>query len=335
MALPARTRRSRRALPHRGWLARVPSADAGPPFRRHHRLPGSRHAVSGARRGSAQPHPRDLSTLMQKPDLHPVFDLWVASDGDEVTGAALRTPPFNWSSPSPRTIPLSMRSSTGCSSRGPRPARGRGRDPRSRRSSARGRQARRGCGDRLPARDARLREVMDVPSAPGGARPVTPEDREQVIAWALAFADEVLEETDRERHVRLIDARLRATATRGSGSGKTAEARSPSPDTADRHRTASGSDRLYTTGAPGSRICDQPGDSRATGCSVPAVRSASSTRTSTTRRRTRSTVASVIGWWRRHARSGSTSGCRVRRQHSGGGAGAPSFGTTTNATSPA
>ena len=70
-------------------------------------------AVSGARRGSAQPHPRDASTLMQKPDLHPVFDLWVASDGDEVTGAALRTPPFNWSSPSPRTIPLSMRSSTG------------------------------------------------------------------------------------------------------------------------------------------------------------------------------------------------------------------------------
>ena len=51
---------------------------------------------------------------------------------------------------------------------------------------------------------------MDVPSAPGGVRP-TPEDREQVIAGPRLRRRGAPEETDRERHVRLIDARLRAT----------------------------------------------------------------------------------------------------------------------------
>ena len=111
------------------------------------------------------------STLMQKPDLHPVFDLWVASDGDEVTGAALRTPPFNLVLAQPANDPAL---------------------------------------DALV--DRMIAEGQDLP----GVVAAIPEDREQVIAWALAFADEVLpEETDRERHVRLIDARLRATGDAG------------------------------------------------------------------------------------------------------------------------
>ena len=35
------------------------------------------------------------TTLIQRPDLYEAFDLWVVSDGDEVTGAALRTHPLN------------------------------------------------------------------------------------------------------------------------------------------------------------------------------------------------------------------------------------------------
>ena len=157
------------------------------------------------------------STLMQKPDLHPVFDLWVASDGDEVTGAALRTPPFNLVLAQPSSDPAL--------------------DALVDRMIAEG-QDLPGVVAAIPEVETfvgawaaehdvdaaivfrhgiyELREVMEVPSAPGGARPVTPEDREQVIAWAIDFADEVLpEETDRERHVRLIDARLRATGDAG------------------------------------------------------------------------------------------------------------------------
>jgi uncharacterized protein len=157
------------------------------------------------------------STLLQKPDLHPVFDLWVAFDRDEVTAAALRTPPFN--------LVLA------------RPSNDVALDALVDRMIAEG-QDLPGVVAAIPEVEAfvgawtaehdvdpaivfrhgvyELREVMDVPPAPGLARPVTPEDREQIIAWALAFADEVLpEETDRERNVRLVDARLRATADAG------------------------------------------------------------------------------------------------------------------------
>jgi predicted GNAT family acetyltransferase len=141
----------------------------------------------------------------------------VASDGDEVTGAALRTPPFNLVLAQPSNDPAL--------------------DALVDRMIAEG-QDLPGVVAAIPEVETfvgawtaehdvdaaivfrhgiyELREVMEVPSAPGGARPVTPEDREQVIAWAIAFADEVLpEETDRERHVRLIDARLRATDDAG------------------------------------------------------------------------------------------------------------------------
>lgn len=157
------------------------------------------------------------STLMQKPDLHPVFDLWVASDGDEVTGAALRTPPFNLVLAQPSNDPALDALVDRMIAEGQDLPGVVGATP----------EVERFVGAWTSEHDVdaaivfrhgiyELREVMQVPSAPGGARPVTPEDREQVIAWAIAFADEVLpEETDRERHVRLIDARLRATADAG------------------------------------------------------------------------------------------------------------------------
>ena len=34
-------------------------------------------------------------TIRDSPDLYPVRSLWLVRDGDEVVGAALRTPPYN------------------------------------------------------------------------------------------------------------------------------------------------------------------------------------------------------------------------------------------------
>ncbi len=157
------------------------------------------------------------STLVQKPDLHPVFDLWVVSEGDDVTAVAVRTPPLNLVLAQPATDAALDALVDRLLSEG---------------------QDLPGVVAAIPELDAfvggwtaerdvdaaivfrlgiyELREVMAVPPAAGRSRPVTPEDRARVIAWALAFADEVLhEETDRERHVRLVEARLEATENAG------------------------------------------------------------------------------------------------------------------------
>ena len=140
MALPANPQVTACA-PRRGWLARVPSADV---VRRFDDITAFREVATPYLVRDEARHNLILgisSTLMQKPDLHPVFDLWVASDGDEVTGAALRTPPFNLVLAQPANDPAldalvdrrSPRAKT-CPGSWPR-------SPRSRRSSARGRQA--------------------------------------------------------------------------------------------------------------------------------------------------------------------------------------------------
>jgi uncharacterized protein len=61
-----------------------------------------------------------------------------------------------------------------------------------------------------------LREVASVPLAGGGPRPATPADREQVVAWFLAFAEEVLpSEDDRDRQIRMVESRLTASEDAG------------------------------------------------------------------------------------------------------------------------
>lgn len=157
------------------------------------------------------------STLVQTPDLHPVFDLWVVSEGDDVTAVAVRTPPLNLVLAQPTTDAALEALVDRLLSEG---------------------QDLPGVIAATPELDAfvgawtaardvdativfrhgiyELREVMAVPPATGRSRRVTPQDRDRVIAWALAFADEVLpEEADRERHVRLVDARLDATPDAG------------------------------------------------------------------------------------------------------------------------
>jgi hypothetical protein len=157
------------------------------------------------------------STLVEKPGLHELFDLWVVSDRDDVTGAALRTPPFNLVLAQPSTDAALDALVDRLASEG---------------------QELPGVVAAIPEVETfvgawtaehevdpaiilrhgiyELREVMPVPQATGRARPVTPNDRELVIAWILAFADEVLpEDTERERHIRLVEARLEATHDSG------------------------------------------------------------------------------------------------------------------------
>jgi uncharacterized protein len=157
------------------------------------------------------------STLVQKPGLYPVFDLWVVSDGEDVAAVAVRTPPLNLVLAQPATDAALDALVDRLLSEG---------------------QDLPGVVAALPELDAfvsawttgrdvdteivfrhgiyELREVMHVPSAGGGARPATPDDRDLAIGWALAFADEVLpEELDRERHVRLVEARLQASEDSG------------------------------------------------------------------------------------------------------------------------
>jgi len=157
------------------------------------------------------------STLLQKPGLYPLFDLWVASDGAEVTAVAARTPPLNLVLAQPSTDAALDALVDRMISEG---------------------QDLPGVVAAIPevedfvaawtlAHDVdaalvfrhgiyELREVMPVPSARGGARPVTPEDRELVIAWIVAFAEEALpEDNEAERQIRFVESRLAATDDSG------------------------------------------------------------------------------------------------------------------------
>jgi predicted GNAT family acetyltransferase len=157
------------------------------------------------------------STLVQEPGLHELFDLWVVSDGEVVTGAAVRTPPLN--------LVLA------------RPSTDAALDALVDRLLSEGQDlpgviaaipeletfvgawtAERDVDAALVFRHGiyELREVMPTPPATGHPRPVTPADRELVTGWILAFADEVLpEDHERERQIRLVEARLDATDDAG------------------------------------------------------------------------------------------------------------------------
>ncbi len=158
------------------------------------------------------------TTLIQRPDLYEAFDLWIVSDGDDVTGAALRTHPLN--------LVLAQ------------PSDDEALDALVDRLLQE-RQALPGVIAALPELEAfvgawtsandldatrvfrhgvyELRDVLPVPAAPGHPRPVTPEDRDLVIPWVVAFAEEVLpaEGDEAERQIRFVESRLAATDEAG------------------------------------------------------------------------------------------------------------------------
>jgi predicted GNAT family acetyltransferase len=157
------------------------------------------------------------TTLIQRPDLYEAFDLWVVSDGDEVTGAALRTHPLNLVLAQPANdVALDALVDRLLQERQELP----------------------GVIAALPELEAfvgawtsandldvtrlfrhgvyEVRDVLPTPAAPGHPRPVTPEDRDLVIPWVVAFAEEVLPADDEaERQIRYVDSRLTATDDAG------------------------------------------------------------------------------------------------------------------------
>jgi predicted GNAT family acetyltransferase len=157
------------------------------------------------------------STLIEKPQLYELFDLWIVEDGGEILGAALRTPPFN--------LVLA------------RPANDTALEALVDRLLDEGQDlpgvvaslpeldgfvgmwtTNRDADARLVLRQGvyELREVLPLPASPGAARPATLADRDLVVAWTRAFAAESLPHEDMaDRQTRLIETKLVSTEASG------------------------------------------------------------------------------------------------------------------------
>ena len=157
------------------------------------------------------------STLVQKPELYELFDLWLVSDEGDVVGAALRTPPY----------PLVLA----------RPSDDRGLHALVDRLLDEGQELP-GVVAAVPELDAfvgewtseheldakkivrhgiyELREVAPMPAASGVSRQATLDDRELVMGWGADFADEVLPELpEGDVWIRNIETRLHTAETSG------------------------------------------------------------------------------------------------------------------------
>jgi GNAT superfamily N-acetyltransferase len=151
------------------------------------------------------------STLIRKPDIYELFDLWTVMDGDHVVGVALRTPPHNLVLAQPgheRALEALVdrllqeeQELPGIVAAVP--------------------ELDTFVGAWTTARDVdailvvrhgiyELREVPPLPVCPGAARPATPDDRELVVDWIREFAREVLPEQEGDPAVRGVESRLHA-----------------------------------------------------------------------------------------------------------------------------
>jgi len=155
------------------------------------------------------------STLVAQPEVYSLFDLWTVSDGEVVSGAALRTPPHN--------VVLARPGGNGAL------------DALVDRLTEEG-QDLPGVVASLPELDDfvaawttgreldatlvlrqgvyELREVLPNPTPSGAARPATPEDRDLVLAWMREFVAEALPH-ENDRPEGLIEGRLQGSARSG------------------------------------------------------------------------------------------------------------------------
>jgi predicted GNAT family acetyltransferase len=157
------------------------------------------------------------ATIIEKPHLYELVDLWAVLDGDEVVLAALRTPPHNLVLGRPSDAEALQALTDRLVEEG---------------------QDLPGVVAAIPevdsfvaawtaARDLeatlvlrqgiyQLTEVLDVPPAPGAYRAADRSDRDLVVRWMLAFGEESLpHDVEVERQTRLIEARLDATDASG------------------------------------------------------------------------------------------------------------------------
>ena len=157
------------------------------------------------------------TTLILRPEMYELFDLWCVSDGADVVCAALRTPPFNLVLAQPATDAAL--------------------DALVDRLLQEG-QDLPGVTAAVPEVEAfvsawtsaidvdaelllrhgiyEVREVLPTPEAAGAPRAATPSDRDLVVAWMAAFGEEALPDPpEAERQARLVEARLHATDQAG------------------------------------------------------------------------------------------------------------------------
>lgn len=152
-----------------------------------------------------------LSTARAHPDVYPELRAWVALEGGHIVGAALRTPPHNLI----LARPTDERAVAALAHRIDDELPGVvGATPEVDRFAAawtvrHGRAAKVNFEQRIYA----LTSVVPPAPVPGSMRLVTAADRDLVLAWFRAFAEEVLRPGDNDDHERLersLDARLGA-----------------------------------------------------------------------------------------------------------------------------
>jgi uncharacterized protein len=157
------------------------------------------------------------SNLVNRPGLHELYDLWVASDGDEVAGVALRTPPHNLVLSQPRDEAALDAIVDRLLDEGQDPP---------------------GVVAALPELDGfvaawtasrdvdatlvmrqgvyELREVLPTPAPPGSPRPAMRGDRDVLLGWVRRFAEEVLpDDPEGDRQARVVEDRLDASERAG------------------------------------------------------------------------------------------------------------------------
>jgi predicted GNAT family acetyltransferase len=132
-------------------------------------------------------------TIRDSPELYPLRSLWIVRDGDEVVGAALRTPPYNLIVARPETAQAIAELAEAVAGEelpgvvGGEPEVQQFAELWSRRT---------GAGVRTSMRQGVYAlERVEAPSGvPGSARVATIPDRELALRWWVAFGDEVLHE---------------------------------------------------------------------------------------------------------------------------------------------
>lgn len=157
------------------------------------------------------------SNLVNQPGHFELFDLWLVTDGDDVAGVALRTPPFNLVLAQPRDDAAL--------------------DALVDRLVEEG-QDLPGVVASIPELDAfvarwtglhdldttlvmrqgvyELREVLPTPAPAGSPRVARREDRDLLVRWMHEFTDEVLpDESEGERQTRAVEDRLEASERAG------------------------------------------------------------------------------------------------------------------------
>jgi len=147
-------------------------------------------------------------TVRDAPELYPLRMFWLVRHGGEVVGAAMRTPPYNLILARPASEQALAALAEAVSDELPGVV---GAVPESE-EFAELWAANAGARARTHMRQGvyALEHVEPPPPASGSPRVATPDDRELVLSWWLAFGDEVLHEggPGRDNAAAMIDHRL-------------------------------------------------------------------------------------------------------------------------------